>query len=409
MKTMSPGIQGALAGLKVLDLGGEISNYCGRMFAQLGAEVILVEPIGGSSYRSASPKSTASGESLRFFYDNCDKSSIGIDLSTVQGKQVFGRLADSADLLLDDQTEHNLEEHGLDYATLSTLFPKLTKTAITPFGLEGPYAHFKATDATCMAFGGMLWLGGYDEGPPVQAAGRQSFRAGSLFGAVASMAALLSPASPSAELIDVSVQACVSLGLENAIQFYDLEGHVRRRHGGKQKQAGFGVFPCKDGYVFLIAGGIGGNRFWMNFTNWMKSENVPNAGELEQERWWDRSFVESEEAKDRFWEIFTEYAADRSKQELLSAAIHWNVPLSPVKTLPEVHSSEQLHARGFFTQATVGNENVDVPGAPYQLSNTPWVSDSPAPELGEHTDQILSGMGFTFDDISQMKLRKEIS
>ncbi|MFC5337390.1 CaiB/BaiF CoA transferase family protein [Leucobacter denitrificans] len=393
MTTQHPNPGGALHGITVLDLGGEIANYCGRMFAQLGANVILVEPPGGSSYRAAPPLAQSTGESLRFAYDNCDKRSIEVNLGTPEGRETFTRLAKSADLLLDDRTQHDLEAQGFGYDELHTQFPNLTVTAITPFGLAGPYSNYVATDATCMAFGGMLWLGGYDDGAPVQAAGHQSFRAGSLFGAVASMAALVSENGGAGEVIDVSVQECVSLGLENAIQFYDLEGHNRRRHGGKQKQAGFGVFPCADGYVFLIAGGIGGNRFWGNFTEWMQDAGVPNAALLEEQRWWERSFVESDEGKDLFWEIFTQYSERHTKAELLEAAIKWNVPLSPVKTLAEVHESLQLLAREFFTEMRIGEALVDAPGAPYRLLGTPWQSGGHAPQVGQDSDVILSELG----------------
>jgi len=385
---------GALEGLRVLDLGGEIANYCGRLFAQLGADVILVEPTEGSSYRAAHPL-TEAGSSLRFAYDNADKRSIGIDLATSTGRDVLTRLAGSADLLLDDRTQHDLGARGFAHDALGTMFPSLTTTVITPFGLTGPYAHFAATDATCMAFGGMLWLGGYADGPPVQPAGNQSFRAGSLFGAVASMAALVAGAEGQGELIDVSVQECVSLGLENAIQFYDLEGHVRRRHGGAQKQAGFGVFPCADGFVFLIAAGIGGNRFWPNFVEWMAAESVADAHILGQERWADRDFVESAEGKDLFWSVFTPYSSARTKEELLQAAIQWNVPLSPVMTMSEVHRSEQLRAREFFTPTAVDSTRADAPGAPYRLDETPWRHRRPAPSLGQDTDDILAELGLS--------------
>lgn len=409
MTGSSPVGHRALEGVRVLDLGGEISNYCGRMFAQLGAEVILVEPVAGSSYRMSLPQAARSGDSLRFAYDNADKRSIGVDLATEEGREVLRRLASTADLLLDDRTEHSLAQHGLDYELLLQEFPDLIATAITPFGLDGPYADFVATDATCLAFGGMLWLGGYDDGPPVQAAGRQAFRAGSLFGAVASMSALVAPERHRGELIDVSVQECVSLGLENAVQFYDLEGRVRRRHGGQQKQAGFGAFPCADGYVFLIAGGIGGNRFWQHFVDWMKSEGVEGAESLEESRWWDRPYVEGDEAKSRFWDLFTGYAMTRSKKQLLESAMRWNVPLSPVMTVAEVHGSAQLRERGFFVQTEVGGAVADTAGPPYQLSETPWHSARPAPQLGEQTAEIMRELGFTPAETADWKVRGAIA
>lgn len=409
MTASQSGSAGALRGVRVLDFGGEISNYCGRLFAQLGADVILVEPTGGARYRQAHPKSEVNETSLRFHYDNVDKRSMSVNLMTPRGREVFSRLAKSADLLLDDRTEHDLRARGFDHRDLPAMFPQLVTTVVTPFGLSGPYADFHATDATCMAFGGMLWLGGYDEGPPVQPAGHQAYRAGSLFAAVASMAALVGVHENSSELIDVSVQECVSLGLENAIQYVDLEGYERRRHGGKQKQAGFGVFPSADGFVFLIAGGIGGNRFWNNFVDWMKAEGVVGAEVLEQERWWERAFVESAEGKDLFWQIFTPYSKQQTKQNLLDAAIRWNVPLSPVKTMAEVHGSEQLRAREFFVSTLVDSVAADAPGAPYRLAKTPWASSGRGPKLGGGTDDVLRDLGFTTEEVATMRQAGDIS
>lgn len=399
---------GPLQGITVLDIGGEITNYCGRMFAQLGADVVLVEPVTGSSYRRAAPLAASTGDSLRFAYDNSDKRGLGLDIASPGGREVLERLLASADLILDDRTELDLAAHGLPHERLSHLFPGLTTTVVTPFGLQGPYADYVATDATCMAFGGMLWLGGYEDGPPVVAAGRQAYRAGSLFAAVASMAALVAD-DGAGELIDVSVQECVSLGLENAIQYWDLERHVRRRHGGKQKQAGFGVFPCADGYVFLIAGGIGGNRFWNNFVAWLKDEGVSGAEELERDRWWERGFVESTEGKDLFWEIFTPYSSAQPKAALLEAALRWNVPLSPLKTMSEVHQSPQLQARDFFSTVRIGETEADAPGAPYRFSDSPWRSDRPAPHLGQHTRELLTERGYSLTDIETMLQKKEIA
>src|SRR5690606_31216975 len=151
----------------------------------------------------------------------------------------------------------------------------LVYTSITPFGQTGPYTSFVADDLTLLALGGMLYLGGYADGIPVSAYGQQAYMAASVFAAVATRGALLTAEETGeGEHVDVSAQECVVMAMENAIQFFELEGTVRKRYGGQQRQAGSGVFPCKDGYFVLLAGGIAANRFWKRFLGWMADESV---------------------------------------------------------------------------------------------------------------------------------------
>src|SRR3546814_7487621 len=87
------------------------------------------------------------------------------------------------------------------------------------------------------------------------------------------------------------------MAMENAVQFYELEGTVRRRYGGNQRQAGAGVFRCRDGHIVLLAGGIGANRFWSRFVAWMQEEGVPGSEALSAPAWLDSSFLKTAEAK----------------------------------------------------------------------------------------------------------------
>src|SRR5690606_34440942 len=115
-------------------------------------------------------------------------------------------------------------------------------------------------DLTLLALGGLLYLGGYTDSPPLRVYGNQALQSASLFGAVASVSALYAAAARGVgQHVDVSAQECVALALENSVQMYELEGTVRRRFGGEQRQAGTGVFPTQDGYVCLMAAGIASN------------------------------------------------------------------------------------------------------------------------------------------------------
>lgn len=396
--------QGALTGVRVVDLTGQMGGYCGKLFAQLGADVIMVEPLSGNEYRKSKPLAKSSGLSLAFAYDNTDKRSAALDTAVPEAVAVIEDLIASADIVLDDCSVIDLQGLGVDINAMRERRRELIYTSITPFGLDGPYLDYASSDLVCLALGGMLWLGGYVDGEPVQAAGHQAFRAGSLFAAVATAAGLLSLDSGlRGQDIDVSIQECVSLGMENAIQFYDLEGHIRRRFGGEQKQAGFGTFPAKDGYIFLIAGGIGGNRFWPNLANWVSEHQIPGHKELHDPKWGDRSYIETAAAKDRFNEIFSQLSSQMTKAELMAAGYEKNFPIAAIQTPSEVYGSRQLHARDFFAPTTVGGVQTWMPGAPYKLSETPWKHQNEAPSIGQHTGEILESIGYDDQKITTLK------
>ncbi len=385
----------ALDGLRVLDVTGAVGSYCGKLFADLGADVILVEPPGGASTRTAPPfLADPADDSLLFRYFNGGKRGVCLDLDTTQGQQDFRALADTADLVVEDARPGLMAQRGLDGASLRATNPRLVVTSISPFGQIGPYAQYEHSDLVCLALGGLLWLVGYRDAPPIQVAGEQAYMGANVYAAVASLIALTA-----AELrgtgqdVDVSVQACVTTALENSVQFVDLEGIVRSRYAGEQKQAGFGIFPCADGHVFLIAGGIGGNRFGPNLVDWVSAADPQGGALIAGDRWGERSWIETDEAKELFASVFTAFAQTHTKAQLYRESQQWRVPLCPVQGPDDVVRSEQLAHRGFFTSTVLGEREVQFPGAPYRLSATPWAGTLDAPGLGEHNSQLLVTLG----------------
>ena len=389
------GSQAALAGLRVLDLSGAPGQYCGKLFADLGADVILIEPPGGSPVRRQGPfigDVRHPEASIPFTYLNTSKRSLCLDLDRHEDRQLFRRLASGADLVIDTEKPGRMAARGLGWGELSKLRPSLVHTSITPFGQTGPCADWEADDLVLLALGGLLSLGGYADGEPIAVYGEQSYAAGSLFAAVASMAAVVgAERSGRGDFIDVSLQEAVVMALENAAQFYDLEKVVRGRTGGKQAVSGNGQFPCKDGYVYVLGRGISSPQFWINTMRWLNEENVEGAAELQEPRWVERDFIFSEPAKVRFAQIFSSFASAHTKDELYRAAKARRIPLAPVCAPSDVLKSEQLRYRGFF--ASVWNDfskrNITLPGAPYRLQETPWRIGRAAPRMDEHRDEIL--------------------
>ena len=373
---------GAFDGVRVVELSGALGGYCGKLFADLGAEVVLVEPPGGDEARGRAPL-TAEGESLWFTYHHANKRGVVID--PIADAATLESLISSAHVLIGNGTAGWPAEWGLSLEGLRLRHPALVIVSLTPFGLTGPYSGFEATDLVCLALGGLLALGGYGDGAPLKVAGDQALTALALFGAVgAAMALLHAEATGAGQIVDASAQEAVAMALEHAIQYYDLAGTVRGRQVGRQRGAGAGLYRCADGWLYLFVGGIASGRFWTRFVEWMLEERVAGAEELTGPAWDDRAYFDTVEAKDTFLRVFEPFAATRGMEELYREAQARGIAAGPVRAPSGVVASEQLRVRGFFRPLTTpeGRE-ILAPGAPYTLAATPWALRHPAPRLDE--------------------------
>lgn len=406
---LTAGPESALAGVRVLDLTDLRGGYCGKMFAGLGASVTLVEPLDGVRSRHRAPVSQREGLdslSFTFLYEATGKRSVAIDLEHPDGPGVLLRLAAAADILIEDRGPAYWNARNLGYEELSQANPRLVVTSMTPYGQMGPDSEREASDLLILARGGMLSLGGYSDGQPMRPPSNQAHVAGASFAAVASMMAFLAAERDGqGQYIDLSLQEAITMTLENAAHYWELEGTIRRSFGERQRQAGTGVIRCSDGYVFVLAGGIGGNRFWPNLVDWLTDEGVEDADRLAGEQWSDLSFIATEESKAIFSEVFGRFAAGKTKAELGERSQRWRVPLAPVNSPADVLDSPQLAHRAYFVDTPLPNgERSLFPGAPYQLSETPWLpSTEPAPAIGAHTETVLSSAGFDAEEIAQLR------
>ncbi|HEY3751485.1 MAG TPA: CoA transferase [Pseudonocardiaceae bacterium] len=387
----------ALAGLRVVDLAGDVGNYCGKLFADLGADVVLVEPPGGCPQRTAEPtvaSGPAAGTALAFVYQNTNKRSVVVDVDNDADLRLLHDMVAAADLVIDNWAPGELALRGLDRDAMTAVNPGLVVTSITPFGQTGPYARYQSADIVLLAMGGMLSLAGYGDGPPTRPYGDQSYVMAGLFGAVAAMMAVLHAEQTGVgQSVDVSVHECVTLALETAIQYYDLEGVIRGRQTGRYRHAGSGLYDCADGYVYLFVGGVASNRFWGRLVDWLVESGVPEAAVLHEPVWEDLDHLRTEEAKATFERLFTTMSAGRSKADLYHDAQAHGIPLSPVNSPADLVHSKQLRAREFFVQADdMYRAGYLTPGAPYQLSATPWTLRTSAPALGEHTEQVRAAL-----------------
>jgi benzylsuccinate CoA-transferase BbsE subunit len=409
MTTREPGTTPrALDGLRVLEVASPLTAYCGKMFADMGADVILVEPPGGSRLRRERPfiADTPGVEaSLTFAYYNTSKRGVTLDLERPQGCALFRKLAADADLVLEAEKPGVMAHRDLGYDALARANQRLVMASITPFGQAGPYSQFEGEDLTGLAMGGLLYLGGYPDSAPTRVYGEQAFLGASMYGAVAAMLALTdAETTGEGQHVDVSMQECMVMAMETAVQFYDLEGTVRKRYAGEQRFAGTGVFECRDGYIYMMAGGIGANKFWSHSLQWLVDEKVPGVERLQGEQWSEIDYLLTEEAKRIFAEVFAPWAKTKTKAELYHEGQRRHIPLAPINTPADILKSAQLAHREYFVRVPhpVRAEPMLMPGAPYKLSRTPWRVSRPAPRLGEHNGEVYGGVGLGPVDLERL-------
>lgn len=382
----SPSNPAALDGVRIVELGGELSAYSGRLLGDLGAEVVRVEPPEGSTIRSSEPLVMMGDEVVSAFerFVNAGKRSVVIDTTAPSGIDELRALLATADIVIESGAP-SLAELGIDADELRSLRPGIGHVIVTPYGADHPAPWGDSDDLLLMASGGLLHLGGYPDLGPVVAYGGLSRFAASIFGAVAALAALLEAEQSGASTsYDVSAQECVAQALEDSAVTYALTGRVRERQGDRPREAGSGVYACRDGYVSMIAGRLGTARAWTNLVAWLNESGSEGAAELLEPRWSQFEYRQSAEAIDRFGEIFGAFTAKRSKHELYDAAQSRMIALSPVATIDDVLANPQLESRDFFVDVHDGSaRSIRFPRAPYRLSVTRAADPRPAPALGE--------------------------
>ncbi len=373
-------------GVRIIDLTHDYGRYTGRLFADMGAEVIRVEPESGLPDRR---RLGGDGFDAQFAYLNANKKSVVLDVDTESGSAAFESLARSAQVIL-------LERDGPLFdaaARLRALKRDLVVTAISPFGMTGPLADAPASDLVLQAAGGIAWMSGRIDDTPLSLPFDQATMVGSIYAAmVTSLAFYDAEVNGNGHLIDVSVQECIAHSLQNAVQVWDLERRVSIRGGIGTRDATEDIFPCKDGFVFLASPlSLGGS--WPALVRWISETGSPSGPPLSDERWSNREWRLTQESRDEFRQLFTAFTRELDKATLTREAIARRVVLGPVQTIADIFDDPQLASRGYFTSmALVDGREIRLPGAPYKLTPQVWRT-GPAPALGADTGLIQENAG----------------
>jgi len=393
----------ALAGLRVLELSHAAAAVTGRILADLGADVIKVEPPGGEPGRFVEPTvPLLNGERLSQFWlgFNISKRSICVDLESAAGLREFEALARSADIVITDFQRFDLAQTDSLAARARAANPALVWTEIWPFGRGQPFESHPAGELVLQALGGHLCLNGDLDRPPV----RIGLPVGILHGgAEASSAALMAYyhrlKTQVGQRVDVSIQECVTWTLLNSTMIWQLLQIDEERGGAVRKERANKfytrlVWPCADGFITIapVGGGFGvvRERSYAALVAWMAEEGITD--ELLTSRDWNGkdAFRISQDDYDRVAEIIGDFIKTKTKAELMDRAVKDQILLAPISGIRDVLENPHLRDRGLYRELRddVRDVKIEYPALWANLSETPLHPPRPAPRAGEHDAAI---------------------
>ncbi len=386
-----------LGGCRVIDCSDRLGWLAGRILADLGADVVKIEPPGR-------PLDDPDWQAF-----NVNKRLLSLNLEEEAGWDTLRRLAAGADFLI--ETAAPAAAGLFDPDTLRAANPGLIHVSITPFGRTGPRARWRASDIELMAAGGAMSLAGEPAGMPVRVSVTQSHAWSGAQAAVGALVALIDRGTTGrGQHVDVSAQASVVAALANAPAFWDMRGTVPTRAGGfmtgrSVHGADYRVFwPCKDGYFnFILYGGVAGRRTNEGLVAWMREAGA-ELGVLADIDWSAFDPTQATQAEvDAIEEPIGRFFRTLSKRQFLEGACEREMLGYPVSTVADIASDPQLEARDFWrdlpgpdgdSQRHCGGFAI-VDGERLPLRRA-------VPRSGEHSREVLREFGFTADEVDAL-------
>ena len=388
-----------LEGVRVLDLGQIYQGgYCGLLLSYLGADVVKVEPPWGENVRTRSED----GYPPQFQYLNASKRGITLDLKSDGGREALERLAEKADVLFENFATGKMAELGVGYDRLSEVNPELVYAHGSGYGDTGPYAEYPAMDLTVQAMSGVMETTGFPDGPPVKAGPAVCDFAGATHLALGVMGALFRrERTGKGDYVEVGMFDCIYPTLASPVAAWvdrsDAPARTGNRHSGLSI-APYNAYEVEDGHVAIICIA---ERHWESLAKVMDREDL-----VGREGW--TSKVERARRIEEVDAAVEAWLDGRAKDEVVETLLAANVPCAPIRTVPEVVDDPHLRERGmlhYLPNPGEGRAETPVPGMPIKFANSDSPEVSPAPSLGEHTEEVLTEVaGYSESELDRLKV-----
>jgi benzylsuccinate CoA-transferase BbsE subunit len=377
----------ALSDLHVLDLTDVQGALCPKLMSDMGADVIKIEPPDGDTMRTIGPFLDGKphrDRSLLFWFYNTSKRGVTLDLHKPEGQDIFKKLVLQTDVIVESCAPGTLARLGLGYETLKQLNPQIVLTSITPFGQTGPYRDYKSSDTIAEALGGMLYVNGAAEEPPLRGFGLQAYHSASFFATIGTMSALWARDAVGGQWVDISLQEAVAAAVEHVAPFYHQGLGIETRRGSLHWSRYFRVARCKDGYIMHCALGD-----WTSLVEWVKADD--KAQDLDAPSWEDIQYRKAN--AEHLFDVLDDWAKNYTIAELMEGAQLRRIPYAMVRPPEALREDPQLNDRGFFPSLEHPElgKTWQYPGGPFFFTKTPWRISRRPPLLGEHNTEVYRG------------------
>ncbi len=394
-------MSGVLEGVKVLDFGRYIAGpFCGALLADYGAEVIRIERVNGSEDRYVTPVSE-DGQGAMFLQLNRNKLGLTLNPTKEKGQEIVRKLVQKSDIVIANLPEQTLKSMGLDYEELKEINPGIILTSNTAFGTTGPYAERVGFDGVAQAMSGAMDMTGEPEQPTKAYAPYVDFCSASL-AAFGTLLAYLEKQKTGkgqrvqTSLLQTALTTTNSLLIEQEILNINRVASLNRA----QTSGPSDTFKTKDGWILVQT--VGGPLFerWVNL--------MGEKDWLEDKRFKDD--LSRGENGHLISERMSEWCAERTSKEAIMELEGSRIPVGEVLKASETLEEEHILKKGSFVKLNYPtmDKEYSVVGPAVELSKNPGVIKSRSPQLGEHNEEILSGLGYSQDEITQLKSERII-
>lgn len=392
-----------LAGLKVIELGTLIAGpFAARICGEFGAQVIKVEsPDGGDPLRKW--RKVYEGTSLWWFVQARNKQSLTLNLKEAEGIRILKQLLTDADILIENFRPGTLEKLGLGWDVLHELNPGLVMVRLSGFGQTGPMKDQPGFGAVGESMGGLRYITGFEDRPPVRTGISIGDSIAALWGVIGALMALRHREVNKGEgqVVDVALYEAVFAMMESMVPEFDVMGFVRERSGNIMP----GITPssihtCADGKPVQI--GANGDAIFKRFMLAIGRADLAEDPALADNAGRDTR-------RDELYQVIDRWAASLEHEKALELLAEANVPASKIFSIEDMFRDPQFSARDMFINGKLPNgQGFKMPGIVPKLSTTPGTSEWTGPKLGEHTEQILEDLGYTTQEIGKLRQQKVI-